>query len=132
MQHLSFCFIIIERDSFIASDLREGLAEACPRCGCQTFRDLSELIAAEPVLKNLDQLPVLITKASLGELRDCGVDQMARRNGWPVAIRMGLDPLSDVDAQGWLSLAAPFTREDVAYLVSQLYRRYPQFELRSA
>lgn len=132
MQHLSFCFIIIERDNFIASDLREGLAEACPRCGCQIFRDLSELIAAEPVLKNLEQLPVLITKASVGELRDCGVDEMTRRNGWPVAIRMGIDPVSVVAAQGWLSLAAPFTREDLTCLVGELYRRFPQVALRSA
>lgn len=132
MQHSSFCFILIERDSFIARDLREGLAEACPHCRCLQMADLSDLVAAEAELQNLSQLPVLITKANLQDLRSSGIDDVVRRNGWTIAMRMGTDPLADIHANGWLSVPAPFSREDLLYLVEQLRARYPLMDRRSA
>lgn len=132
MQHASFCFILIERDCFIARDLREGLAEACPCCTYRSFSDLAGLVEAEAELQSLDQLPVVITKASLEDLNSSGIAGMVRRNGWTMAVRMGADPLPEVQAEGWLSLAAPFSREDLVYLVEQLRAHYPQLGRRIA
>ncbi|MFN3275554.1 MAG: hypothetical protein ACK41U_12855 [Paracoccus sp. (in: a-proteobacteria)] len=126
MHDVSFCFILIERDCFIARDLREGLSEACPDSVFRCLGDLNDLPGIETGLAGVDQFPVVITKASLAELTASGVAGLVRRNGWAMAVRMGIDPLSAVHAEGWLSLAAPFSREDLVYLAEQLRARYPQ------
>lgn len=132
MQHCSFCFILIERDCFIAHDMDEGLLEACGFCTSRRIACIHELFGIEDELTELAALPVIITKASLHEIQAAGLDDLARRRNWPMVVRMGLDPVSEIEARGWLSLAAPFSREDLARLIDELRLRYPHLVRKSA
>lgn len=120
MQHLVPCFIIIERDSFIASDLRCGLHEACPDCLCLRTPDMDGCMM---ILRHLDDRtarPVIITKASIAEIDACGLGGMAAAQGWRLVLRLGSDPVQEVRARGWFSLPAPFTSDDITSLVRAL------------
>lgn len=132
MRHLSFCFLIIERDCFIAQDMREGLSEACGICGCRRYPAIEELLAQEDELRALAQLPVIITKKSLADADAEGLTALAQRNGWPVVVRLDLDPAEAVQARGWLTLPSPFTRLDLTVMVEELRARFPHLSLRRA
>lgn len=132
MRHFSFCFLIIERDAFIAQDMREGLSEACGICGVRRYISDQDVLANEDELQSLAQLPVIVTKRSLLEVEQSGLGAMARRNGWPIVIRLDLDSEQAVAEHGWLSLPSPFVRSDLARLVDGLWARYPQMTRKRA
>ncbi|MBW7056483.1 hypothetical protein KY389_07215 [Paracoccus bogoriensis] len=120
MQELVPCFIIIERDSFIASDLRCGLHDACPGCLCLRTPDLDGCMM---ILRHLDDRatrPVIITKLSIAEIEACGLGAMAAARGWRLVLRLGGDTIEAVRERGWFSLPAPFSSDDVAVLVQAL------------
>ncbi|MGP9803854.1 hypothetical protein [Paracoccus sp. NSM] len=120
MQHSVPCFIIIERDSFIAGDLRCGLLDACLDCLCLRTPDMDGCMSILHHLDDRATRPVIITKASIAEIDACGLGGMAAARGWRLVLRLGSDPVEAVRARGWFSLPAPFSSDDITSLVHAL------------
>ncbi|SCY59241.1 hypothetical protein [Paracoccus tibetensis] len=132
MAHTPFCFLIIERDSFIAQDMAEGLAEASPDCLSRRYASIEALLDTAETLPSLPALPVIITKQSLSDIDATGLGALAERHDWPVVVRLDLDPPEAVAARGWLTLPSPFTRPDLMQMVEELLAELPRQALRRA
>ncbi|MGZ3216602.1 hypothetical protein [Paracoccus sp. T5] len=120
MTHPHFTFVVLEKDHFVAQDMCAGLVDAAP--GCQ-FLHLAVSDIPDDLLATLagsSGLPVLVTKAQISEMDGCALVRDWTRNGWPIVLRLGIDPVEDIRARGWYSLAAPFTRDDLDDLVRRL------------
>jgi hypothetical protein len=120
MAHLPFCFLIIERDSFIAQDMAEGLAEASPGCLTRRYGSADAVLDEREGLLPRTHLAVVITKQALSDIDTSGLGDLAQRHGWPVVVRLDLDAPEAVAARGWLTLPSPFTRPDLMQMVDDL------------
>lgn len=117
-----FRFVILEKDCFIARDMQDGLQSACPNA------DIRRIATPEDVANACGDAqdsvrPVIITKLSVEQLDRAGISSLSRQIGAEIVVRMGDDPLCTVAERGWLSLASPFTWDDLAALVGDLVRR---------
>ncbi|MBU3030285.1 hypothetical protein [Paracoccus marinaquae] len=124
MSSQKFRFVIIEKDSFVAHDMREGLKAAVPGCDTHHLTDLdgaSGLVTTDAEAGS--PRTVIVTKLSLAQLDSSGLTQLAQQMRAEIVVRLGEDPRAAVTERGWLSLASPFTWEDLAGLASDLGRR---------
>lgn len=114
-------FVIIEKDAFIARDLGDGLKAALPD---------SEIVI---VARHEDAWPrvfppaqddvwqtIIVTKLTLAQLDECGLSRRLEDSGTQVVVRVGDDPVSAVAERGWISLASPFTGDDLSSLAGLL------------
>lgn len=123
MPESRFRFVIIEKDSFIARDMQSGLQAAVPDCDTRLLPNAAGAVEAFP--RTTDEArTVLITKLSLAQLDESGLSQLARDSGAEIVVRLGDDPQDEVTRHGWLSLASPFTWEDLAELAGDLSARW--------
>lgn len=112
-------FLIVEKDAFVARDMQLGLQDADAGCHVLHMRDVAECQALLP----FPEYPVVITKLSIDQIDACGLTQIAGRNA-VIVVREGVDTLTAVARRGWLSLASPFTAEDLAALVHQIRQMF--------
>lgn len=114
-------FLILEKDAFVARDMTDGLSTADSECESLQFRgldDLSEYLLATNA--PCQRQCVVVTKLPIAEIDDSGLAAMTRQHGAEIVVRLGPDPVEKVEARGWFSLAAPFTWDDLAELVTTL------------
>lgn len=127
MFSLKFRFFIIEKDSFVARDMQDGLLAAIPDCDARHLlhHDEARQIAAQGAdgADTAATRSVIVTKMSLDQLDRTGLAGLARDLNADVVVRMGEDPVAAVAARGWFSLASPFTWDDLNSLVSELSNR---------
>lgn len=120
MTHHSFTFIVLEKDHFVAQDMCAGLAEAAPH---SRFVHLAGSWISEeqlPDFQNDGGLPVLVAKSQIKDMDDCPTVAAWRKRGWPIVLRVGIDPLEQIRARGWYPLATPFSCDDLDDLVRRL------------
>lgn len=103
-------FVIIEKDSFIAADMAEGLRGACPNCAISHLVEVREAttLARDPVRRK-----VFITGERIATIDQCGLSSVAAAEGAGIVIRAGWDSDEEVQARGFMMLAAPFTDADL-------------------
>lgn len=120
-------FVIIEKDSFVARDMQDGLLAAVP--DCDTFHlahhdDASDALRRDAVAGPADEpRMVIVTKLSLDQIDSSGLARAAYDAGAEMVVRMGDDPVGAVASRGWYSLASPFTWDDLSALVGSLSGR---------
>nr|WP_111300901.1 hypothetical protein [Paracoccus saliphilus] len=120
MTHQSFTFVVLEKDHFVAQDMCAGLVEAAPD---SQFLHLADGRIPEdllPRLQECDRLPVLVAKSHIDEMDACAAVRAWKKHGWPIVLRLGIDPVESIRTRGWYPLAAPFTRDDLDDLVLRL------------
>lgn len=119
-----FRFIIIEKDSFVARDMQDGLLSALPGCDTLCLPDPGDIAAVAATLDPVERTrTVIVTKLSLEELEENGLARIAAEIGADIVVRMGEDSPVAVATRGWHSLACPFSRDDLAALVADLAHR---------
>lgn len=111
-------FIVIERDVFVAHDMRDSLLSACPDCDVVHLRYPADLTVTVP--KDDDHRSVILTKMNVQEVEASGLSSWADDHKAEIVIRAGDDPIAEVLRKGWRSLTSPFTREDIGMLVESL------------
>lgn len=119
-----FRFVVIEKDSFVARDMQDGLQAAIPGCEIRQscgYDQLPDLIPAPS--PSDDMRTIIITKLSLAQLDSGGISQLAHDRHAEIVVRLGEDSVQDVTGRGWHSLASPFTWDDLAGLAMQLASR---------
>ena len=119
MPHDIYSFIVIERDVFVARDMRDCLQAACVGCDVIHLRYPAELTG---ILEDADDdhRLVIVTKMGLEEIDASGLADWAKDHSAEIVIRAGDDPVSEVLKRGWRSLTSPFTRDDILALVESL------------
>ena len=117
----NLCFLIIERDPFIARDLSLGLADAAPGCVAVICRDWTAFVQECGVIPDHAVPRFVITTLPIPELSEVARLELLRRHRITPVLR-GADEDLDRDwvDRGWLSLPAPFATEDLDRLVRQL------------
>ncbi len=108
-------FVIVEKDPFVALDMQLGLQDAAAGCQVVHLRDIDEYQSLPPFSTS----PVVITKLSIAQIDACGLIQIAGQHA-AIVVREGIDTLKDVAERGWLSLASPFTADDLSVLVADI------------
>ncbi|MDO5614102.1 MAG: hypothetical protein Q4G14_12795 [Paracoccus sp. (in: a-proteobacteria)] len=111
---LHFC--IIERDLFIASDMRAGLELASPGCHVHHLRDMDEVNGSTP-----ENGTIFITKLALADLDPSGLHALAQRVQGRIVLRDGTDSEDAVIGQGHDRLPSPFSNRDLRELVERLH-----------
>ncbi|AXC50389.1 hypothetical protein DRW48_12465 [Paracoccus suum] len=106
----SLHFVIIEKDSFIAADMAEGLRGACPNC---TVTNLTEMCDAAALPPDPLHRRIFITGERITAIDQSGLSGMAAAEGAEIVVRAGWDSDEAVRARGFLTLAAPFTDADL-------------------
>lgn len=107
-------FIIIEKDSFVANDMAEGLHAAFPYCKTFQYKNTADAMIES------GRDTVFISKLSLDEIERSGLGVFARQTGSTIVVRHGIDSIKAVTARGWISLPSPFTSDDLDDLLDQL------------
>ncbi|WCR11905.1 hypothetical protein JHW45_05970 [Paracoccus stylophorae] len=115
-----FRFVIIEKDSFVARDMQDGLQSVVPGCDIRRLCHPGQLSDHLADASAGDARAVIITKLSLAQLDQNGISQLARDRNAAIVVRLGEDSPQEVTARGWLSLASPFTWDDLAALAEEL------------
>lgn len=108
-------FVIVEKDAFVALDMQLGLQDASVGCQVVHLRDIADF---QSMPQPADR-PVIITKLSIAEIDECGLVQIAGRRA-AIVVREGIDSVKAVVDRGWLSLASPFTADDLLTLVEDI------------
>ncbi|MDO5630267.1 MAG: hypothetical protein Q4G22_00345 [Paracoccus sp. (in: a-proteobacteria)] len=121
MTRLPLSFCIIERDLFIASDMRAGLELASPGCHVQELREIADLNDNQPA-----DGTIFITKLALADLDGSGLDDLAQRVQGRIVLRDDADPEDAVTGRGYDRLPSPFSNRDLRELVERLNRVSPE------
>ena len=119
-------FIAIEKDSFVALDMRMGLEEACPGCRIDTVTsptDLPDLLGNIGPITPGGAVPVILTSMSIDRVDQAGLPQMLDGRGAIIVQREGADPAESVNARGYLRLPSPFSTDDFRKLYDMLRDR---------
>lgn len=119
-------FIAIERDSFVALDMRLGLEEACPGSRIDTLpnaSDLADFLASGGLPDPASAVPVVLTSLSLERIDEAGLEQLLDGRGVIIVQREGPDPVDRVSARGYLHLPSPFNSDDFRTLRDALNER---------
>lgn len=112
-------FYVVERDTFIAQDMRAGLLEACPDCDVECLRKAEDLGARLDAITDT-HTPVLVTSMTLAALQETGLAARVMARGGRIVLRQGGTASADVQALGWFALPSPFTTAHLADLVDAL------------
>lgn len=113
-------FMILERDPFIAADMRAGLMFADPLCTVDLLRCVSQVMEGFAQFPVDGRSPVLITKLGIDEIEEAGLISLANRAAAQLVVREGGDTVEQISGRGWFSLASPFTSDDLSALLAQL------------
>lgn len=113
-------FMILERDPFIAADMRAGLMFADPLCTVDLLRCVSQVMEGFAQFPVDGRSPVLITKLGIDEIEEAGLINLANRAAAQLVVREGGDTVEQISGRGWFSLASPFTSDDLSALLAQL------------
>lgn len=113
-------FMILERDPFIAADMRAGLMFADPLCTVDLLRCVSQVMEGFAQFPVAGRSPVLITKLGIDEIEESGLISLANRAAAQLVVREGGDAVEQISGRGWFSLASPFTSDDLSALLAQL------------
>lgn len=114
-------FLILEKDSFIAMDMMQGLSFYEGDCRLHHFHSVDEMHQRLPTTVDRQHHNIVVTKLSVAEIDASGLAQLARHHGCDVVVREGIDSTSSVEARGWHSLAAPFSQQDLSVLVNRMH-----------
>lgn len=119
-------FIAIERDSFVALDMRLGLEEACPGSRIDTLpnaSDLADFLASDDLPDPAIAVPVVVTSLSLERIDQSGLEGLLHGRDAIIVQREGADPADQVAARGFLQLPSPFSSDDFRTLLDGLNER---------
>lgn len=114
-------FLILEKDSFIARDMMEGLSFYEGSCRLHHFHSVDEMSQRLPATVDSLHHNIVVTKLSVAEIDASGLAQLADIHGCDMVVREGIDSAATVQARGWHSLAAPFSQHDLSILVSRMH-----------
>lgn len=115
MMTLPLHFCIIERDLFIAADMRAGLELASPGCRVHDLRDVADLERTDPAGGT-----IFITKLGWAEIHSSGLAELAQRVRGRIVMRDGTGLEAEIRGQGHESLPSPFSNRDLQELVERL------------
>lgn len=118
-------FVIIEKDAFIAQDMRMGLDEAAPGCETIVVRNPAQIEGALAPLPASARELVFITANRIQVIEETGLDKLAEKMSGRLVLREGADSNEAVHRRGWLTLGNPFTAEALARMVAALTRHRP-------
>lgn len=124
MSNQKLRFVIIEKDSFVARDMQDGLKAAIPDCDIKSLSGAEEALDIVKSCTDADDArAIIVTKLSLDQIDSTGLTQIARHVQADIVVRVGDDPPGAIAARGWFTLASPFTWDDLAALAVDLCRR---------
>lgn len=120
MDQSALRFFIIEKDIFIASDMRAGLEDACKDCEIHDVRHVDELQAKFGDLHTGDSRSVFITNLNLDRIDSTGLAALAGRMAGDIVVREGSDPTDRLLDRGYHILPSPFSSSNLTDLVDRL------------
>ena len=120
MDHPALRFFIIEKDLFIASDMRAGLQDACAGCEVHEVRRIDDLPAKLGELPGAGPRPIFITNLNLDRIDSTGLAEIAQKMAGAIVVREGTDPAAALLDRGYHILPSPFSTTHLSELVGRL------------
>lgn len=116
-------FVVIEKNPFFATDMQNGLVDACSECAVVSYRFPAEAVAEMARLVDTfsegRQLVVLCSSA-LSEIESSGLSLATAQAGAAMVVMQDAPGAERAHELGWFVLPSPFTAEALTDLVKTL------------
>ncbi|MDO5529154.1 MAG: hypothetical protein Q4F71_07110 [Paracoccus sp. (in: a-proteobacteria)] len=125
MPFSSYFFVVVEKNPFFATDLHNGLVDACAGCDIAGYRFAGEASADLGRVKadfSDDRQIVVLCSAGVDEIDDSGLAAAVRRFGATMVMMQDAPGAEKAGERGWHLLSSPFTSRSIGDLVAILRR----------
>lgn len=117
-------FVVIEKNPFFATDMQNGLLDACSECDVVSYRFPADAVAEMPLLLEGNfsggRQIVVLCSAAISEIETSGLSLAVAKAGAAMVVMQDAPGSERADELGWFMLQSPFTAEALTDLVKRL------------